>query len=164
MLGYTSEYRPSISDAAKTEMLVPGTQLQPLENIFPRLVAPKEDKIEASKPAPPGLPEGLVTIDDFFKSRLVVAEVLACEAVPEATKLLKLQIAIGDEKRQIVAGIAEFYKPDAMIGKKIVVVSNLVPATIRGIESNGMLLAAKKGKELKLVTVDGDIPSGAKVG
>ncbi len=164
MLGYTSEYRPSIIDAAKTEMLVPGTQLHPLDNIFPRLAAPKEDKIEVPKPAPAGLPEGLITIDDFFKSKLVVAEVLACEAVPEATKLLKLQIAIGEERRQIVAGVAEFYKPEEMVGKKIVVVANLAPATIRGIESNGMLLAAKKGKELKLVTVDGDIPSGAKVG
>ncbi len=164
MLGYNSEYRPSIIDAGKTEMLVPGTQLRPLDNIFPRLAAPKEDKIETPKPASPDLPEGLVTIDEFFKTRLVVAEVIACEAVPEATKLLKLQIAIGDEKRQIVAGVAEFYKPEEMVGKKIVVVANLVPATIRGIESNGMLLAAKKGKELKLVTVDGDIPSGAKVG
>jgi len=164
MLGFDAAYQPSIADAGKPDLLKPGTTLRPLDNIFPRLQAPKEDRIETAKTPESGLPDGLISIDDFFKAKLVVAEVLACEAVPEATKLLKLQIAIGEEKRQIVAGVAEYYKPEEMVGKKIVVVANLKPAKIRGIESKGMLLAAKQGKSLKLVTVDGDIPSGATVG
>ncbi len=164
MLGLEGNYQPTIADAAKTNLLPAGTKLRPLDNIFPRLQAPKEEKVETTKTADTELPEGVVTIDDFFKTKLVVAEVIACENVPETTKLLKLQIAIGEEKRQIVAGVAEFYKPEEMIGKKIVVVANLKPAKVRGIESNGMLLAAKKGKELKLVTVDGEIASGATVG
>ncbi len=164
MLGLEGNYQPTIADAAKTNLLPAGTKLRPLDNIFPRLQAPKEEKVETTKTADTELPEGVVTIDDFFKTKLVVAEVIACENVPETTKLLKLQIAIGEEKRQIVAGVAEFYKPEEMVGKKIVVVANLKPAKVRGIESNGMLLAAKKGKELKLVTVDGEIASGATVG
>ena len=84
--------------------------------------------------------------------------------VSGANRLLKLQIEIGGEPRQIVAGIAEHYKPEELIGKSIVVVANLQPATIRGVTSNGMLLAASIGKTLRLVTPDGPIDSGAKVG
>ena len=164
MLGFASDYQPSIDLAGRQDILKAGTALNPLDNIFPRLQAPKEEKVETAKPADTELPEGIVTIDDFFKTKLVVAEVIACENVPETSKLLKLQIAIGEDKRQIVAGVAEYYKPEEMVGKKIVVVANLKPTKIRGIDSNGMLLAAKKGKELKLVTVDGNIPSGATVG
>jgi methionyl-tRNA synthetase len=107
--------------------------------------------------------EGVITIDDFAKVDLKVAEVLACEAVPKADKLLKLQIAIGTENRQIVAGIAQYYQPEQLVGKKIVVVSNLKKAKLRGIESQGMLLAAKKDKELTLLTVSEDIPAGAEI-
>ncbi len=164
MLGFAADYQPVLADISKSDLLKAGTQLRPLDNIFPRLLTPKEEKVESTKPIESDLPEGIVTIDDFFKTKLVVAEVIACESVPETSKLLKLQIAIGDDRRQIVAGVAEFYKPEQMVGKKIVVVANLKPTKIRGIDSNGMLLAAKKGKELKLVTVDGDIPSGASVG
>jgi methionyl-tRNA synthetase len=92
-----------------------------------------------------------------------VARVEAAERVVKAKKLLRLQIDLGAEKRQIVAGIAEQYSPEEMIGKKIVVVANLKPAVIRGIESRGMLLAAKKDGVLKLVTIDGDIEPGATV-
>jgi len=77
---------------------------------------------------------------------------------------LKLQIAIGNEKRQIVAGIAKHYAPEDLVGKKIIVVKNLKPAKILGIESNGMLLAASKGKKLTLVTLENDLPSGATIG
>ena len=89
---------------------------------------------------------------------------LSAEKVEGADKLLKLQVDVGSDKRQIIAGVADFYTPDEITGKKIIVVTNLQPATIRGVESNGMLLAAKKKKQLVLVTVDSDIPSGAKVG
>jgi methionyl-tRNA synthetase len=90
--------------------------------------------------------------------------VLAAEPIPETTKLLKLQIDTGKDRRQIVAGIAEHYAPEDLIGKTIIVVANLQPTTIRGIKSNGMLLAAKKGKQLKLVTVMDDIAPGSPVG
>ena len=106
----------------------------------------------------------LIAIDDFAKVALKTAKVLQAEKVEGADKLLKLQIEVGGEKRQIVSGIAAWYTPDSLTGKTVVIVSNLKPAVIRGVESNGMLLAAKQGKELKLVTVDGEIASGAQVG
>ena len=106
----------------------------------------------------------LVTIDDFFKTQLKTAKVLEAEKVEGADKLLKLKIQVGEETRQLVAGIALYYKPEEIIGKNIVIVANLVPAKIRGIESQGMLLAAKIGKDLKLITTDGEIASGASVG
>ena len=81
-----------------------------------------------------------------------------------ADKLPKLQIEVGSEKRQLVAGVAQYYTPEEMVGKTIVIVANLKPAKIRNIESAGMLLAAKSGKKLALVTVDGEVASGASVG
>ena len=186
-LGYGSSTIPEVRQLRDPEFLAPGTNIRLGEPLFKRMLVPRKPQLEntpaaiesslndqfsdtvvkvgeTGKHSNTELPEGVVTIDDFFKTKLVVAEVIACENVPETTKLLKLQIAIGEVKRQIVAGVAEFYKPEEMIGKKIVVVANLKPAKVRGIESNGMLLAAKKGKELKLVTVDGEIGSGATVG
>ena len=106
----------------------------------------------------------LIGVDDFFKAKLKTAKVLEAEKVPKADKLLRLQIDLGAERRQIVAGIALFYKPEEVVGKTIVVVSNLKPAMIRGLESNGMLLAAKDDKQLRLITVDGDLPPGLSVG
>ena len=96
--------------------------------------------------------DGLVTIDQFFQTKLKTAKVLTAEKVEGADKLLKLQIEVGNETRQLVAGVAPFYSPEAIIGKTIIIVANLKPAKIRGIESQGMLLAAKDGKNLKLVT------------
>ena len=161
--------------------LKPGTKMSDLEALFMRIVKEEEKKPEAAAPKksqpaekkkeekkmekqPETAIEGVITIDDFFKAQLRTAKILAAEKVEGADKLLKLQIEIGEEKRQIVAGIALFYKPEDIIGRTIIVVANLKPAQIRGIESRGMLLAAKHGKELKLVTVDGEIASGASVG
>jgi methionyl-tRNA synthetase len=93
-----------------------------------------------------------------------VAEVIEAAKVTGADKLLQLKIKIGDEQRQIVAGIAKAYTPEEMVGKKIIVVANLQPAKIRGIESNGMLLAASMGDKMVLVGLDKDIDSGAKIG
>jgi len=107
---------------------------------------------------------GLITIDEFFKAKLKTAEIISAEKIEKADKLLRLQIKIGNEKRQIVAGIAQDYSPDSIIGKKIIVVANLKPAVIRGIESQGMLLAVKNGNRLTIVTVQDDIPSGLSVG
>jgi methionyl-tRNA synthetase len=84
--------------------------------------------------------------------------------VEGADKLLKLQLEVGKERRQIVAGIAKHYSPEEMVGKTVVILSNLKPAVLRGVESQGMLLAASTKKKLSLVTVEGDMPSGLKVG
>ena len=89
---------------------------------------------------------------------------MEAERVPDTAKLLKLQIDTGNDQRQIVAGIADHYEPEQLIGKTIVVVANLQPVTIRGIKSNGMLLAAKKGNKLRFVTAMDDIEPGASVG
>ena len=113
-----------------------------------------------------GAPDGvaLIDIETFSKTRLRVAKVLRAERVPKADRLLRLDITLGDEERQIVAGIAEHYTPEQMIGRLIVVVANLEPARIRGLESRGMLLAAKAGGMVRLVGVDGDVPPGADIG
>lgn len=94
---------------------------------------------------------------------LKTAVVVEAEKIDGADKLLKLQVDLGEEKRQLVAGIALHYKPEELIGKTIVVVANLKPAKLRGVESQGMLLAASMGKNLRLVTVEGDIGAGADV-
>src|SRR5690606_34641725 len=85
-----------------------------------------------------------ITIDDFSKIELRVAEVIACEPVKKANKLLKLQLDLGYEQRQVVSGIAEFYKPEELIGKKVIVVANLKPVQLRGELSQGMILAGEK--------------------
>ncbi len=105
-----------------------------------------------------------ISYEDFAKVELRVAQVLHAEKVEKADKLLKLQIDLGGEQRQIVAGIAQHYRPEQLIGKQIVVVANLQPAVIRGIASNGMLLAAEDDKgKLALVGLDQPIENGAKI-
>ena len=107
-----------------------------------------------------------ITIDEFAKVELRVAVVLTAERVPKTEKLLKLDLDLGSENRTIVSGIAEFYEPEALVGKRIVIVANLKPARIRGVESRGMLLAAGgrgPGEQLGLVTLDSDIPPGTRV-
>jgi methionyl-tRNA synthetase len=105
-----------------------------------------------------------ISIADFAKVELKTAEVLEVEKVEGADKLLKLQIKVGEENRQIVAGIAEHYSPEELVGKKIVVVANLKPAVIRGVESNGMLLAVSTKDSVILVTPeDTDVPSGLRI-
>lgn len=105
----------------------------------------------------------MITYEDFKRLELKVAKVLSAEPVPGANKLLKLSIDLGGEQRQIVAGIAVAYQPEALVGKTIIVVANLAPARIRGVESNGMLLAAVQGDQMALVTVDREIPPGSPV-
>lgn len=106
---------------------------------------------------------GEITIEDFKKVDLRVAEVLEAKPVAGADKLLELRIRIGDETRTLVAGIASEYTPASMVGRKIVVVANLRPRRLRGVESQGMLLAATHGDRVVLVGLDGDVPSGSAV-
>ena len=109
-------------------------------------------------------PEGLaqIGIDDFMNVELRTAKVLSCEKVPKAKKLLKLTIDLGYEQRTVVSGIAKFYEPGQMIGKKIIVVANLKPATLCGIESNGMILASGE-EEIRVVFLSDDTPLGERV-
>ncbi len=104
-----------------------------------------------------------VSISEFQKIDLRVAKVLTAEQVEGADRLVKLQIDLGSEVRQIVAGIAKAYPPETLVGKNIIVVANLEPAVIRGVESNGMLLAASSGDYISVLTVDKDIEPGAKI-
>jgi methionyl-tRNA synthetase len=105
-----------------------------------------------------------ITIDDFAKVELRVAQILVAERVPKADKLLRLEVDLGTEKRQILAGIAEYYEPERLIGRKIVIVANLVPRKMRGLESNGMLLAASvEGGAPVLAGFLEDVPLGARL-
>ncbi len=128
----------------------------------PKVVLANLEKEEPQKEAPKSeLPE--ITIDDFAKVELKVGTVLKCEKHPKADKLLVSQVDLGDHTRQIVSGIASSYTPEEMVGKKVVVVTNLKTAQLRGVESQGMLLAGSKKKKISLVTIDTDLPNGTKI-
>ena len=120
----------------------------------------------AAAPAPAADDDAIVTIDDFAKLDLRVALVTAVERVPKTEKLLKLSLDLGTERRTIVSGIAQFYDAEQLVGKRIVIIANLKPAKIRGVESRGMLLAAGgrgEGEALGVVTLDREIPPGTRV-
>jgi len=104
-----------------------------------------------------------ITIDDFMKVELRVAEVIAAEPVKKANKLLKLQLDLGFEKRQVVSGIAEHYKPEELVGRKVICVTNLKPVKLRGELSQGMILAGSEDGVLALASVAESLPNGAKV-
>ncbi len=102
-----------------------------------------EAAADTDAPAKPDTPQ--ITIDDFTKIDLRVAEVLFAERVPKSDKLLRLEVDLGYEKRQVLAGIAAYYDPDKLIGRKVVIVANLAPRKLRGYESQGMIVAASIG-------------------
>lgn len=156
-----------------------GTKLVKGEPIFPRLDAPQEvayiaeamtggSKVaeEAPKTEAPAEDEEIehkeeIGIEDFAKVELRVAQVISAEPVKKADKLLKLQLDLGYEQRQVVSGIAKFYKPEDLVGRKVICVTNLKPVKLRGELSQGMVLAASKGSELTLATVPDSMPNGA---
>ena len=123
---------------------------------------PTPAAMPVTQPAPTG--GDRLSIDDFMKIELRVAKVLAAERVPKSNKLVKLQVDVGTEQRTLVAGIAEAYEPDALVGKSVVIVFNLKPAKLMGIESNGMVLAASPdgGKPI-VVTFDEPPAPGTRV-
>jgi methionyl-tRNA synthetase len=128
--------------------------------------APAQQPAAASAPvaAAPPPTDSRITIDDFMKVDLRTAKVLAAEKVPNSRKLVKLSIDVGTETRTLVAGIAEAYEPDTLVGRTIVMVFNLKPAKLMGIESNGMVLAASPdGGKPTLVSFDADVPPGTRV-
>jgi len=105
----------------------------------------------------------LVGIEDFLKLDLRLAKVLSAERVEGSEKLIKLRVSLGDEERTLVAGIAKHYTPEALIGKSILILANLKPRKIMGIESQGMVLALSDGEGLSLIVPDRDLKEGAKV-
>jgi methionyl-tRNA synthetase len=105
----------------------------------------------------------IIEYSDFEKLDLRVGVVESAEPVPKAKKLLKLQVNLGTETRQVVAGIAEAYQPEEMIGKRVILLANLAPRQIRGVESQGMILAAGEEKVVALSGLDRDAPPGTKV-
>lgn len=152
---------PRVAQLKEWGELKPGHALQVGAVLFPKMTEAKESAPTAETAPSPSLP--LISYDDFMKVHLRTARVTSAEAIPGAKKLLRLEIELGGEKRQLVAGIAQHYKPEEVVGKTIIVVANLQPTKIRGVESQGMLLAASSGDSLRLITVDGEIPSGATV-
>ena len=132
----------------------------------PESVAAATPALVAEAPAPDDNAEAtnLITFDDFVKVELKVGKIIEAERVPKADKLLRLQVDIGSETRQVLAGIAQHYAPDDLVGKTIVVVANLAPRTLRGYESQGMLLAASNADgELSLVTLAAPLAPGSRV-
>ena len=151
--------------------LVAGTSVGEAKTLFARIDAEKfmaereaERKAKEEAEKKPEKPEGIaqITFDDFAKVELRSAQIIACEPIPKAKKLLKLQVDLGYEKRQVVSGIAKFYTPEQLIGKKIVLVANLAPAKLCGVESAGMLLAS--GEEtIRVVFLDEATPLGERI-
>jgi methionyl-tRNA synthetase len=143
--------------------LTSGIEIKPHDPLFPRINIKKLENSVENHGKKEEL-ENVITFDEFQNVELKTAKILKAEKVDGADKLLKLQIKVGDEQRQIVSGIAQFYPPEELVEKMIVVVTNLKPATIFGIESNGMLLAAKNGRTLTLMTIDSEkVSSGMRI-
>jgi methionyl-tRNA synthetase len=164
LLGLSGEeLTPSLEKAKIWGVLKPGAKIGKPESLFPRIQTRSErsESIEVEGKKEEAIPE--ISFEEFSKIDFKVAEVKEAQKVKGADKLLKLKIDLGSEQREIVAGIAQAYSPEEMIGKKIVVVTNLKPAKIKGIESKGMLLAAKDGEILSLICVDKDVKKGSKI-
>jgi methionyl-tRNA synthetase len=121
-----------------------------------------EAKAEEQAPAKPAGPD-LIGIEDFGKVELRVGKIVAAERVEKSEKLVKLKVDIGTEVRQVVAGIGKHYSPEQLLDRSVVVVANLKPAKLMGIESQGMLLAASSGDVLSIVTPEREIAPGSKV-
>jgi len=140
-------------------------ELEELEKMMPHKEIDEDvsQKKKEVKTAEEVKEKELVSIDDFAKLDLRVAKVLAAEKVEGADKLLKLSLDLGGETRTVVSGIAKYYKPEEMVGKNVIMIANLKPVKLRGIMSEGMILAASEGDNLVLSTVDKDIPSGSEV-
>jgi methionyl-tRNA synthetase len=122
---------------------------------------PKEKKVEETQAQAPGA--ALITIEEFAKLDLRVALVKSAEKIPGSKKLLKLEVDLGGEVRQIVSGIADAYTPESLVGRKVVLVANLKPAKLMGVESFGMVLAASLDGKAVLCAFDADVPPGTKV-
>jgi methionyl-tRNA synthetase len=177
-LGISAEFAgPLLSTKIEWGGLKPGTLIHKGASLFPRIESqpgarPVTESSVPSQPttatptptaapAPPSSPQ--ITIDDFMKIQLKTAKVLSAERVPKSEKLIKLQVSLGVEQRQIVAGIGKKYEPEVLVGKTIVIVANLKPAKLMGIESQGMVLAAGDADVRGLLTILEEVDPGTKV-
>ncbi len=192
-IGVTDEALKTWASVKAFGGVVPGSKVHKGEALFPRIDVAKElELLEAEKqaaldhakemaekdakqnelPAPTDeektvfTQRDLIQFEDFEKIQLVVAKVLKCEKVPKADKLLMSTLKVGDTERVVVSGIAKFYTPEEMVGKKVVLLANLAPRKIRGVESHGMLLCAANADDskLSLLTVDSDMEDGCEIG
>ena len=192
-IGVTDEALKTWASVKVFGGVVPGSKVHKGEALFPRIDVAKElELLEAEKqaaldhakemaekdakqnelPAPDDeektvfTQRDLIQFEDFEKVQLVVAKVLKCEKVPKADKLLMSTLKVGDTERVVVSGIAKFYTPEEMVGKKVVLLANLAPRKIRGVESHGMLLCAANADDskLSLLTVDSDMEDGCEIG
>lgn len=192
-IGVTDETLKTWASVKVFGSVVPGSKVHKGEALFPRIDVAKElELLEAEKqaaldhakemaekdakqnelPAPTDeektvfTQRDLIQFEDFEKVQLVVAKVLKCEKVPKADKLLMSTLKVGDTERVVVSGIAKFYTPEEMVGKKVVLLANLAPRKIRGVESHGMLLCAANADDskLSLLTVDSDMEDGCEIG
>ena len=151
--------------------LPPGGKVQRGAQLFPRIDEARAKELlarwlpdeEVAEPAPAPKQEPHVTYDDFARLDLRVAVVTAAERIPKANKLLKLSVDLGGETRQVVAGIADAYSPEEIIGRRVIFLRNLKPRAIRGIESQGMILAAGDDVVLALSGIDREVPAGTKI-
>ncbi len=169
-----SEDIVTYENAGKFGVLPADVTVKKGDIIFPRIDVDKEiaelnELIKASQPKEEPENAGvlpladMISIDDFAKVELRAATVVSCEKVKKASKLLCLQLDDGMGGRQVVSGIAKWYKPEDLVGKKIIVVANLKPAKLCGVESNGMIVAADVGEDARVIFLDNDIPNGAKL-
>jgi methionyl-tRNA synthetase len=175
---------PLLRDGFSWDGLEPGTRVEKGTSLFPRIESkPQGAKIVSdTSPTPQSAPTAAtttaaaphapapqvaaptqITIDEFAKIQLKTAKVLSAERVPKSEKLIKLQVSLGSEQRQIVAGIGKKYEPESLIGKTIVIVANLKPAKLMGIESQGMVLAAGDSEVRGLITIQEEVDPGTKV-
>jgi len=157
-------------DAKVWGLIKPGTKVNKKEAIFPRidpkLLEESSLQVEENPTEKVFVMEPLkeeITIDDFAKLDLRIIEVINCEKVEKTDKLLKLEVKMGEETRTIVSGIAKHYEPQDLIGKKLILVANLKPVKLRGIMSQGMILAASTDDILEVLTINKDLPSGSRV-
>lgn len=157
------KYKSGNKVTEKPEILFARMDIKDVMEKVEEIKAAQKKDVEGEKyPEVEAKPE--ITIDDFDKVQIQVGEVIKCEPVPKAKKLLVSQIKIGAETRQIVSGIAKYYKPEEMVGKKVAVITNLKPCKLCGVESQGMILAAGDDEgNLSVVTVDKDIVSGSEI-
>ncbi len=184
-IGVTDEAQMTWESVKTFGGVKPGSKVCKGEALFPRIDVAKELEMleaehkaavaeaqKAETPAPQDeektvfTQRDLIEFGDFEKIQLVVAKVLKCEKVPKADKLLMSTLKVGDTERVVVSGIAKFYTPEEMMGKKVVLLANLAPRKIRGVESHGMLLCAANADDskLSLLTVDADMEDGCEIG
>lgn len=183
-----SAQTPAFDTAARFDAASEGYTVQKGGALFPRLdvekelqalaaLAPGAEQPTKEQPAPAKAepseaqpakaeektPAASIGIDDFGKVELRVAQVLAAEKIAKSKKLLKLRVSLGEEERQVVSGIAQWYAPEDLVGKKVILVANLAPAKLCGVESQGMILAADDGDAVRVLFADASLPAGAKV-